>query len=96
MSSADILRAAHSPLPWRSREAAIFDARDVIATLYGDHCAFETDHSNAAFIVRACNAHYQMLEALRAAEEILQADGHLNVAGTARDAIAAAEAGAGR
>lgn len=66
MASADILRAAHSDLPWRASEADIFDAEGEIATVNGEHVSYNTDLRNAAFIVRACNAHYQMLEALKA------------------------------
>jgi len=96
MASADILRADHSPLPWRSRDAAIFDGFDRIATLFGDHCSFETDHANAAFIVRACNAHYQMLEALKCAEAILDIEDRGPTLQKVRAAIAAAEREAGQ
>lgn len=63
MASADILRAAHSPLPWLIEEdskTSIWSGGHYVAE------AYDGGEGTAAFIHRACNAHYQMLEALKA------------------------------
>lgn len=74
MASADILRAAHTPTPWdllSSDPIWFVSLKDGKQEYFIGHCygGAEPDvsgRSNAAFIVRACNAHYQMLEALKA------------------------------
>lgn len=77
MASADILRAAHSPLPWAVKTEAYSwpqivcpDPEDaewpwIVAKCEGGCPNDKSGKNNAAFIVRACNAHYQMLEALK-------------------------------
>ncbi len=69
----------HSPLPWS------VDPENLAGVLTEDrldtpwaiaHCAGFAPQDlngigNAAFIVRACNAHYQMLEALKVAQSAL-------------------------
>jgi len=70
---------AHTPLPWGVEEGhiqrdsngirywQITDGQDAIACnqfcYAGNHPAMNA--ANAAFIVRACNSHYQLVEALR-------------------------------
>lgn len=117
MASADILRAAHTPLPWvlmSSDPVCFASVKDGQQEYYIGHCYINAEpdvsgRSNAAFIVRACNAHYQMLEALKALVALPVAEKQLGYLrggiGTATPdrawldavaAIAAAEAEAGR
>lgn len=78
---------AHTPLPWRvcpsfpadiqadgTEIASCFEEKHIgqtwtiegpITVSYGEHKA------NAAFIVRACNSHYQLVEALENANTLL-------------------------
>lgn len=55
----------HTPLPWQ------YNYDDVLASEYADdlicNCEWrdEEGKANAAFIVRACNSHYELLEALK-------------------------------
>lgn len=124
MASADILRAAHTELPWEAgSQATLSDPRMVycndatgqrVADCTGEYL-FHTDEvmrANAAFIVRACNAHYQMLEALKnvlgslettlefahtqGGAKLLPSEKTAARIDAARAAIAAAEAEAGR
>jgi hypothetical protein len=126
MASAEILRAAHvehTPGPWEAgNEAKGEDPRMVycndatgqrVADCTGIYL-FHTDEvmrANAAFIVRACNAHYQMLEALKSARDQLrdlandipaaawltdETYAECSTLGAIDAAIAAAEAEAGR
>lgn len=69
----------HSPLPWSvdpENPAGVL-TEDRLDTPWAiAHCAGFAPQDlngigNAAFIVRACNAHYQMLEALQAAQSAL-------------------------
>lgn len=64
---------AHTPLPWAiSNGSAQYiwgDARWVAATM-GVRDA--EGAANAAFIVRACNSHYQLVEALRELTEFCE------------------------
>lgn len=115
MASADILRAAHTSLPWTNPELSVqicSEGELILADCVGEATSRKTDEANAAFIVRACNAHYQMLEALKAAQAALAMMVSPHVIGTtsssqawatcfeaevkARAAIAAAGAEAGR
>ena len=123
MASADIIRAGHSPLPWtlaascrRGNKIQCSDPDGAdwpwdVATCHVEAPVDRTGKANAAFIVRACNAHYQMLEALKAIDGVLsQAYGDVSDPAVqhsvgelgagpwiaVRAAIAAAEAEAGR
>lgn len=61
----------HSPLPWRTllpNDTLIVSATGVeTAQTLGDYHAGDADvmEADAAFIVRACNSHHDLLEALR-------------------------------
>lgn len=72
-------KTKHTPLPWfimdymdyeETKQVAISDetATRYIAVLDDND---ETDEANAAFIVRACNNHYELLEALENAANVL-------------------------
>ena len=59
---------AHTPLPWKLHDggAAITDSEGrLISSCYQvpKRTLFE-EKANAAFIVRACNSHYELLEAV--------------------------------
>lgn len=109
MASADILRAAHAALPYAAcdgEENVIVNIVDGKANHYVATChagAAPDLHGvkTAAFIVRACNAHYQMLEALKwfiddiDGSHTSMTDFDANVV-RARAAIAAAETEAAR
>lgn len=105
MASADILRAAHSPLPWRiypghldsiysqDGEVLIVERGSDFNCLEGESTPDNDEaRANAAFIVRACNAHYQMLEALKTAQAALDFADFPETLKAVRAAIAAAEA----
>lgn len=66
MASADILRAADIALPLEVFGSSVFAGPSCIAVCDGPQLDPDVDAERAAFIVRACNAHYQMLEALKA------------------------------
>lgn len=71
---------AHTPLPWRlgsTKKDGMAFSREIETSLMG-HCTvghtvapssseamIERAEANAAFIVRACNSHYELLEALK-------------------------------
>lgn len=55
--------AEHSPLPWRTR--GIDDAIDADGNTVFDTAAFLNAVENARFIVTACNAHHELLAALK-------------------------------
>ncbi len=65
----------HSPLPWKLIESVDLDNRIRDATDYWicdvGYSHNETDTANAAFIVRACNSHADLLEALK---RLIEAD----------------------
>jgi len=79
---------AHTPLPWGVEEGhiqrdsngirywQITDGQDAIACnqfcYAGNHPAMNA--ANAAFIVRACNSHYQLVGALREAIDAIEDD----------------------
>lgn len=59
---------AHTPLPWRYTRS--FGTIEIVPNgtqqpLAGIDFDAEEDRANAAFIVRACNSHYQLVSALR-------------------------------
>ncbi len=62
----------HTPLPWLvDRNASYCAIRAKSGLSVGDTCAsdpstkdFPLGTANAAFIVRACNSHYELVEAL--------------------------------
>lgn len=50
----------HTPLPWKQNNVGdVVSGKTVILETYDNQ-----DEANAAFIVRACNAHYALIEAL--------------------------------
>lgn len=54
---------AHTPLPWYAKKNPKLSA--VRAESDGEYIAeMIGSYANAAFIVRACNSHYELLEAL--------------------------------
>lgn len=62
----------HTPLPWKSHGTTIKYQMDSgltenLATVHGGK--FGEPHPNTEFIVRACNSHYELLEALRALQK---------------------------
>ncbi|MGZ8432797.1 MAG: hypothetical protein ACXWYM_00435 [Candidatus Binatia bacterium] len=66
-------KAQHTELPWKTNAMEVFtDAgksskRIAFATgkAQGDDNSLEELKANAEFIVRACNSHYELLEALQ-------------------------------
>lgn len=54
----------HTPLPWtvsiKFNGAEIYNGNICIADIYG-----KNRKANAEFITRACNSHYELLEALK-------------------------------
>lgn len=57
----------HTPLPWykNHRDEIVHETLPVkIATMHREGNEHEQLEANAAFIVRACNSHYELLEAL--------------------------------
>ena len=92
---------AHTPLPWAAQPLETGDDAGVSiigSDLGGLVCAslpwpseidsgdYSRVESNAAFIVRACNSHYQLVEALRALLE----DAHPEAYPDARAALSQA------
>lgn len=77
------MNTKHTPGPWatpglngadRVISATINGKRRTLAAVYGgDDCSISCDerNNNAAFIVRACNAHYGLLAALKLAQRII-------------------------
>jgi predicted negative regulator of RcsB-dependent stress response len=61
----------HSPLPWEKTHSVIFSSYVKVASCRD----FSEDLSkaNAEFIVKACNNHYQLLEALKEAVSLVDA-----------------------
>jgi hypothetical protein len=93
------VKTKHTPGPWRydpyegSYQSAIIGECYQIATVSYD----DWDHSNAAFIVRAVNAHDDLLAACKAALSLTENRGNLQFmecTATLRAAIAKAEGGA--
>ena len=80
---------AHTPLPWESQPLETGDDAGVSiigSDLGGLVCAslpwpseidsgdYSRVEANAAFIVRACNSHYQLVDALREAIDAIEDD----------------------
>jgi hypothetical protein len=65
----------HTPLPWLLHSeystVVMTPGRAIIADTLGIDFDADTDRANAAFIVRACNSHEQMVAALREIENHL-------------------------
>lgn len=60
--------AKHTPLPVRAiNDAVITPDRQLICLCYGEQA-----NANAEFIVRACNSHYELLDAAKDALESLR------------------------
>jgi hypothetical protein len=64
----------HTPLPWHFQDEYIRadsenmdDSGNIVADVYVKPSSTHDDimQANAAFIVRACNSHYEMLAALK-------------------------------
>lgn len=94
--------ATHTPLPWRVEGdveivAGINEKEVCIADIEGALDSGSTDRANAAFIVRAVNAHEEMLVLLKSIQEEFEAGRRLGMepgscfALQVRDAIAKAE-----
>ena len=64
--------SAHTPTPWFSDETLIF-VPDLNNDLAGIDIAEAKRAADAAFIVRACNAHDDLVAALRRAVEAAEA-----------------------
>ena len=57
----------HSPLPWKVSGQDLLcvkENNDLLAEVYSPVDQFVTPEANAAFIVLACNSHYDLVEAL--------------------------------
>lgn len=72
----------HTSLPWREEDGIIYGFEEsvgdevVICDMASDSGALtEYDVANAAFIVRACNAHAHLVDALCAAKDELKSLG---------------------
>lgn len=65
--------AAHSPTPWTSGSSAIFAGKKCIGVTDCDSSTPNVERANAAFIVRAVNAHDDLVAALKAAKSELEA-----------------------
>lgn len=79
-------KAAHTPLPWFVSRALIGQKSESLRVVNGDgavvalaKAARGNKQANGEFIVRACNSHYESLEALEAARpyvaNVVEADG---------------------
>jgi hypothetical protein len=94
----------HTPTPWtlewECEDTGILkDANGehithINGSRYFDDRQDEIAHENAAFIVRACNSHYELLASLKACLEVFGDDANGFIVKKARDAIAMAEGGA--
>ena len=91
--------AKHTPTPWKSDCFLIVapGKTDSMSSVYGGRSVAHTgqgfgegkeSEANAKFIVRACNSHYELVEAL---ESMLSRFGHLGTDPGKRDAIETAE-----
>lgn len=79
--------AVHTPTPWfakRSGWSTVYiEARirpgilQEVAACGPTEAGMEQQDANAAFIVRACNAHDQLVAALKAVTDVLDAFGNL-------------------
>lgn len=91
----------HTPTPWFATSGSIDGRDDVYCTGQEGTIAQNVRPQDAAFIVRACNAHDKLVEALemvRDADEDCKKDGLPTIPDIARSkidaALAAAKAGA--
>lgn len=71
----------HTPLPWLQGKPYVEEIhslrkRTVAITNANDRRFEPEDEANAEFIVRACNSHYDLLEALRYARRFLNPVDH--------------------
>ena len=88
----------HTVLPWhydhQTKEIYILDDEnepcDVIADMETFKTPIDKAHTNADFIVRACNSHYELLEALEKIERLLRGSPCAAAHSIACDAIAKA------
>lgn len=59
----------HTPVPWnssRSEPERVYDTGGILVHANGSKYVDELEkQANAAFIVRACNSYYELLEALK-------------------------------
>lgn len=87
------MKSAHSPLPWGMKPSSFDDEllilcdETCIATVPvwedDDSDALRTEaHANAAFIVRACNAHDELVVALKLALDALNTAPRFRAGGT--------------
>lgn len=68
------METKHAPTPWRINGHDICSGPYAVAGVYGTTGAdARTSEANAAFIVRACNAHEALVSALDECERILYA-----------------------
>jgi hypothetical protein len=78
MSTTASSTTKHTPTPWTydSVTRQIWDEhrRTIVDMDYGDQLP-GMDEANAAFIVRACNSHDQLVGALREANDLLKQNG---------------------
>lgn len=79
----------HTPLPWFTKwETNIFSGRRLVANTggYQNNIIDETPQniSNAEFIIRACNSHADLLEALETAYKAISSL-EINAFGSAND-----------
>ena len=73
-------QTAHTPTPWKADSlqpivwspVGEYECREIIAETRDTNIPNGTATANAAFIVRACNAHDDLVAALRKAEFTLQ------------------------
>ena len=93
--------ATHTPTPWRANES-VFSANGMTelhigtpemtaCVVYVDKAApyAATQEANAAYIVKACNSHAQLVAALEMLTKALYDSGHQNLFCLAREYIAA-------
>jgi len=61
------MTSKHTALPWEEHDYYVSDkdGNTIALTDNGDPEKFEIHQANAEFIVRACNSHYDLLEALK-------------------------------
>ena len=88
--------AKHTPGPWRTNGQEIVQPRPNNAPMSIATCSFSAENkpicgANAAFIVRACNSHEAMLEALLLVNENNDGVLTLDAIQAVRAAIAQAE-----
>lgn len=79
----------HTPTPWT---VSLADGKAIGQTDSGDELVYANSREDAAFIVRAVNAHEELVAALRACEAYMSTapifDGYLKAVDAARAALA--------